>query len=95
MSLITAALLPAGRRNAALVCGFWTVLHVLLELAEHPYISVWLSSRVPSWLYQFWLVEEGGRFVLRSSYNPLDLLLPLLAGAIAYQVITRTADKES
>jgi hypothetical protein len=92
MSLITAALLPAGRRNAALICGFWTFLHALLELAEHPQISVWLGSRVPHWLYQFWLVEEGGRFVLRSSYDPRDLLLPLLAGVIAYQVITRKTD---
>jgi hypothetical protein len=95
MSLITAALLPAGRRNAALICGFWTFLHVLLELAEHPQISVWLSSHLPQWICQFWLVEEGGRLVLRSSYDPRDLLLPLLAGAIAYQVITQKADKES
>ncbi|HJS21791.1 MAG TPA: hypothetical protein VJ764_03975 [Steroidobacteraceae bacterium] len=88
MSLITAALLPASRRNAVLICAFWTFLHVLLELVEHPQISIWLSSRVPQWLHQFWLVEEGGRFVLRSSYDPRDLLLPLLAGAIAYHVIT-------
>ena len=93
MSLITATLLPAGRRNAALICAFWTLLHVMLELAEHPHISVWLSSRVPSWIGQFWLVEEGGRFVLRSSYDPRDALLPLLAGAIAYHLITRTVDK--
>lgn len=93
MSLITAALLPAGRRNAALVCGFWALLHVLLELAEHPDMSGWLAAHAPAWLCHLWLVEEGGRLVLRSSYDPRDLLLPLLAGVIAYQVITRTVER--
>ena len=69
------------------------LLHVLLELAEHPDLSDWLSAHAPAWLCHLWLVEEGGRFVLRSSYDPRDLLLPLLAGVIAYQVITRTVER--
>lgn len=87
MSLCTAACLPKSVPVAVSVCFSWSGLHVLKELSEHPLLSARLLSHSPDWLRAVWLLDDGGQYVLRDSFQPLEIAVPLLAGAAAIALI--------
>lgn len=94
MSLCTAACLPRSLPMAAAVSLSWGALHVLKELSEHPLLSSRLLAHSPEWLRAIWLVDDGGQFVLRDSFEPLEIAVPLAAAAAAMVLICyRSAEK--
>src|SRR5687768_3313336 len=89
MALCTAACLPRGLATAVVASFSWASLHVLKELSEHPLLSAWLFAHAPEWLRPVWLVDEGGWYVLRGSFEPVELAVPLLAAIAALVLILR------
>lgn len=94
MSLCTAACLPRSLLMAATVSLSWGGLHVLKELSEHPLLSSRLLAHSPEWLRAIWLVDDGGQFVLRDSFEPIEIAVPIAAAAAAMVLIShRSAEK--
>lgn len=94
MSLCTAACLPRTVPVAAAVSLSWGGLHVLKELSEHPLLSSRLLAHSPEWLRAIWLVDDGGQFVLRDSFEPIEIVVPLAAAVIAMVLISyRSAEQ--
>lgn len=89
MALCTAACLPRGRATAFVASFSWASLHVLRELSEHPLLSAWLFAHAPDWLRPVWLIDEGGWYVLRGSFEPVELAVPLVAAVAAVVLILR------
>lgn len=94
MALCTAALLPRSLVAAIAASFSWASLHVLKELSEHPVISAWLFAHAPDWLRSVWLVDEGGWYVLRDSFQPTEIAVPLLAAiAATFLILRRSSDR--
>lgn len=94
MALCTAACLPRAWPVSLAICVSWGGLHVLKELSEHPVLSAHLLTSCPEWLRAIWLVDDGGQRVLRDSFEPVELIVPIVAAAAAYFLISyRSVDK--
>lgn len=94
MSLCTAACLPRTWPIALGIGASWGGLHVLKELSEHPLLSAKLLASSPDWLRAIWLVDDGGQFVLRDRFEPMEVVLPIAAAAAAVSMIRyRSSEK--
>ena len=89
-ALLTAGIVGAGRRTAALVCLFWLLVETAFEAAQHPIVSSWLVPHVPQWSEHILLLDNTRNFLLNGTFDPLDLVAAGIAALCAYVIIAMT-----
>ncbi len=90
LCLLTAALLPVGRRGALAICAGWLAVDAAFEVGQHPRIAPWLAQRVPDWFAGVPVLENTASYFLHGRFDPLDLASIVLGALLALPVILAT-----
>ena len=85
--LITAAILGARRIGAIGVCIGWLVVDSLLEILQQDRIAIEAVKLIPSWFYDWPVLDALGTYLLAGRFDPLDLASIFAATVAAYLLI--------
>jgi hypothetical protein len=95
-SLLTAAVVTLRTaRAAAIVAGAWCGTDLLFEFGQHPALAPVIDASLPSWFASVPMLENVGPYLLRGSFDPVDLAATLAGAALAFLTITRELAQRS
>ena len=83
-ALVFCLLLAPWRVSPGLVCGGWSAVEALLEIAQLASIGTRILQSLPAWFADWPILANIPFYFSRGSFDPLDLLLALLGGLVAW-----------
>jgi len=86
-SLVTAGFLPKTK-HIWLVCLFWVVINIIIEIAQHAIVYPMVRGNIPQW-ENIPILENVKYYFARGTYDPVDLLFTILGGLFAFLILKK------